>query len=129
MNITLKFLSGRLLIYLISNETRFCLIFLFEAYFSVSSFCLTFCVCVYELGRLSTYKLEEWPCVGTSPVQILCTWQLWLVGWSFNRHGLEVPGHSRLGPPCLDSWNSSGHRRGGPGALWVGGNLTIQLEL
>lgn len=63
---------------------KFCTVLLFEAYSSVSSFCLAFCVCFYELGKIVTLPSLEAlafytniPCLDSVPGGFG-----WLAGWN-----------------------------------------------
>lgn len=52
---------------------RFFLFLSWGAFSSVSTFCLTFCVCFYGLVRkLLLQNLKDWSCVWPSPVYTVC---------------------------------------------------------
>lgn len=57
ITITLKSLLGRLGISIsCSSSSEACIVLSFVTYSTVSSFCLTFCILFYELGRIITFS-------------------------------------------------------------------------
>ena len=75
--ITLNSLSGKLLILVsLGFFSEVLNVLSYGTNSSVSSFCLTFCICFYELEETATsHYLEVMACVGASPVETAC------VGW------------------------------------------------
>ena len=89
MTISLNTLSGKLLISIslvfFFFFLEFYLVLSFVTYSSVSSFCLTFCVCFYESGKATTSCIEGMAlCRSFVAMQTVCTKWLWWTGWGWS---------------------------------------------